>query len=184
MTPQPFTTTDGKTARLKNPYSNTDPFETHSQAKIRVPMYNDFEDTVQHYPIYSDKPIEAAEFSGDLIKQGRYAYEDWEIIPNSEPRYYTETRQAVQPVPVKGEVKVETDIEQAAEKGWYDRFQTGNMQPSYDEGFMDGHTHALASSNLVELRECLEAFVDSCYKGCTKDELNQLRINAEKALKK
>lgn len=34
-----------------------------------------------------------------------------------------------------------------------------------------------------DIAEALEAFVKSCYTGCTKDELNQLRINAEKALK-
>ncbi len=39
------------------------------------------------------------------------------------------------------------------------------------------------SQRVVELEGALNAFVNSCYTGCTKDELNQLRINAEKILK-
>lgn len=33
------------------------------------------------------------------------------------------------------------------------------------------------------IRECLIDFVNSCYKGCSKSELESLRIQAEKALK-
>lgn len=40
----------------------------------------------------------------------------------------------------------------------------------------------LAEARIKELEEALEGFVNSCYTGCTKHELNRLRIKAENTL--
>lgn len=42
----------------------------------------------------------------------------------------------------------------------------------------------LSEARIKELEEALSWFVNSCYVGCTKEELNHLRINAEKILNK
>jgi len=53
---------------------------------------------------------------------------------------------------------------------------------SQNESFEDLYHKSVAENN--QLREALEGFVISVYKGCTKDQLNRLRIKAEQALNK
>ncbi len=90
-----YTTQDGKTAVAVNPYEN----ETGLTNAFK---HKSFEAQNPPLPLTTERPdLIGKDFEGEVVNQGRYAFEDWEIIHNSEPRYYTETRQAVQPVPVK-----------------------------------------------------------------------------------
>lgn len=51
-------------------------------------------------------------------------------------------------------------VEELAEKGWYNRFQSGNTQPTYDEGFIDGHANALQDHvKLSEVEKLLNGLV-------------------------
>jgi len=48
------------------------------------------------------------------------------------------------------------------------------------------YAEALSNAKLIakapELAKCLEDFIDSCYRGCSKSELDILRQNAERVL--
>lgn len=116
MATQLFTTTDGINCRLKNP--SFDNIGKYPPLDIDNKNWQDFEATVKRYSIHSDNPP-IGEFWGEVVKRVRSRnphtneWHDWGIVNDyvyeNQPadHYYWDKQEAVQPVPVKGEVKVE-----------------------------------------------------------------------------
>lgn len=200
MATQLFTTADGINARPVNPYLERDWSDYNDNTDVL--MYQDWAVEFEQFkrenpplPLTTERPdLIGKEFSGELVWQNRLNKDlvdagiekeiRWGEVKNVEAakELYKEIpdalRCAVQPVPVKGEGKVEQhdtnvslseqtklSVEEAAKeyargKDTYFHYDDGREPYLVDgkasAGFLAGHTHALTSSNLVEVEWVLE----------------------------
>lgn len=117
---QLFTTQYGINCRPVNPNQRYKPvLYEFGMVKENNYEWDDFEQTVQHYSIHSPNPIKG-EFWGEVVWQIETT-KKWSTITDAEYEIYKNSnavlRQAVQPVPVNGEEKVQSklSVEEAAE---------------------------------------------------------------------
>lgn len=106
---QLFTTKDGINCRPINPYQKpTLPCPHDILEQCDCEKWANFEMKIVPYHILSDEPIKTGDFKGNLVWQYKNpAFGGVWVTVDFEPNNSThETRQAVQPVPVKGEEKV------------------------------------------------------------------------------
>lgn len=174
-----YTTQDGKTARLVNPYENIG----YHACRTEMMLYDAFIKDNPPIPLTTELPdLIGKEFQGEVVWQAKKPLvKKWYEIEEDEKDYLSKFgcsfRQAFKAlsVPVKGEEKLpytlhrlgddqpKLSVEEAAEQFFFkDSKARCWPKATIEYVFISGHTHATNDANLVPLDKLLfNAFIKS-----------------------
>ncbi len=62
-----------------------------------------------------------------------------------------QTKLSVEEAELLDLITQQSELLSIASHKWYEIYRKGKGMPSFDDGFLAGHTHAISSSNMVEL---------------------------------